>query len=130
LSASCGVEPRRKVPYKPLLDEAIRLSDHKPKKCIIYNRPGLENVTLKPGFDLDYEDEMATVQPHDCVPVSAMDPLYLLYTSGTTGLPKAVVRPSGGHAVILRWSMWNLYGLKPREVRKLFQCIKGHQLIL
>ncbi|UFZ03089.1 propionyl-CoA synthetase [Bradyrhizobium ontarionense] len=119
LSASCGIEPGRIVQYKPLLDQAIELSDKRPQACIILQRP--EHVCeLKPGRDYDWaalrKSALANGKLAPCVPVLATDPLYILYTSGTTGLPKGVVRDNGGHLVALKWSMENLYGIKPGEV--------------
>jgi len=95
VSASCGVEPTRVVPYKPLLDEAINLAQHKPACCVVLQRPMLV-ADLQEGRDLDWEQAMASAQPTECVPVNANDPLYILYTSGTTGQPKGVVRDTGG----------------------------------
>ncbi|WP_316234088.1 propionyl-CoA synthetase [Bradyrhizobium sp. SZCCHNR1098] len=119
LSASCGIEPGRIVQYKPLLDQAIELADNRPKACIILQRP--EHVCeLKPGRDYDWaalrKSALANGKAAPCVPVLATDPLYILYTSGTTGKPKGVVRDNGGHLVALKWSMENLYGIKPGEV--------------
>jgi propionyl-CoA synthetase len=120
LSASCGIEPGRIVAYKPLLDEAIAQARHKPDACLILQRRQME-AKLIDGRDRDW----ATMRDHaliharsvfDCVPVAATDPLYILYTSGTTGRPKGVVRDNGGHMVALKWSMKNLYGIKPGEV--------------
>ena len=119
LSASCGIEPSRVVPYKPLLDEAIELSRAKPAACLILQRPQAE-ADLVAGRDFDWQDTVtaakAAGKAADCVPVAATDPLYILYTSGTTGRPKGVVRDNGGHMVALKWSMKNLYGLDPGEV--------------
>ena len=115
VSASCGIEPTRVIEYKPLLDRAIELADHKPGKCIIVQR-STHPCELVPGRDFDWHDEMAQAEPQDCVPVAATDPLYILYTSGTTGEPKGVVRDNGGHAVALKWTMKNLYGVEPGEV--------------
>ena len=115
VSASCGIEPSRIVSYKPLLDKAIDLSSHKPTFCVILQRPQ-ENADLKVGRDLDWDDAMAAATPHDCVMVEATDPLYILYTSGTTGEPKGIVRDNGGHAVALHWTMKNLYDIEPGEV--------------
>ncbi|MEZ5763572.1 MAG: propionyl-CoA synthetase [Xanthobacteraceae bacterium] len=119
LSASCGIEPGRIVKYKPLLDEAIELAKAKPVANIILQRPQ-EVCELKAGRDHDWaklrSDAIAAKKSADCVPVAATDPLYILYTSGTTGIPKGVVRDNGGHLVALKWSMFNLYGVKPGEV--------------
>src|SRR5712672_3439336 len=120
LSASCGVEPGRVVRYKPLLDEAIALAAAKPAACIILQRPQAE-APLVAGRDHDWktlrDDAFVWAKAvHDCVPVAATDPLYILYTSGTTGKPKGVVRDNGGHLVALKWSMRNLYGVEPGEV--------------
>jgi propionyl-CoA synthetase len=120
LTASCGIEPGRIVKYKPLLDEAIRLAGHKPEACLILQRPQ-EEAALVSGRDHDWAKarEEAIVfarSVYDCVPVAATDPLYILYTSGTTGRPKGVVRDNGGHMVALQWSMQNLYGVDPGEV--------------
>jgi propionyl-CoA synthetase len=118
-SASCGLEPGRIVSYKPLLDEAINLSSVKPKACIILQRPQ-QACELADGRDHDWATlraaAMKAKKSADCVPVLATDPLYILYTSGTTGKPKGVVRDNGGHLVALKWSMFNLYGVKPGEV--------------
>jgi len=115
VSASCGIEPGRTVAYKPMLDEAIDISTFKPERCVIVQRPQVA-ATMKPGRDLDWNDVMRDARPADCVPVQATDPLYILYTSGTTGHPKGVMRDNGGHLVALKWSMQYIYGLQPGEV--------------
>ena len=115
VSASCGIEINKVIPYKPLLDAAIELARHKPQHCILLQRPQAL-CDLIPGRDIDWSAAMAAATPHDCVPVAATDPLYILYTSGTTGQPKGVVRDNGGHAVALAWSMANVYDVKPGEV--------------
>ena len=119
LSASCGLEGARVIPYKPLLDEAIKLAQHKPAACVILQRPQCE-APLVAGRDHDWrkvwEQAVNYSKTCDCEPVAATDPLYILYTSGTTGVPKGVVRDNGGHMVALKWSMQNLYGVNPGEV--------------
>lgn len=115
VSASCGIEPGRIVAYKPLLDAAIEQCQHKPQHCVILQRPQLEAELVR-GRDLEWNEAIAAAHPVDCVPVAATDPLYILYTSGTTGQPKGIVRDNGGHAVALLWSMRNIYGVQPGEV--------------
>jgi propionyl-CoA synthetase len=115
ISGSCGIEPGRIVAYKPLLDAAIEMARHKPKRCLILQRP-MERAPMVPGRDVDWHDVVPRATPHDCVPVAATDPLYILYTSGTTGQPKGIVRDNGGHLVALDWSMEHIYGIAPGEV--------------
>jgi propionyl-CoA synthetase len=115
VSASCGIEVSRIVEYKPILDRAITLARHKPDRCVILQRPQA-TATLMAGRDLSWAEAAAGAEPAGCVPVAATDPLYILYTSGTTARPKGVVRDNGGHAVALRWSMENIYDTGPGEV--------------
>jgi propionyl-CoA synthetase len=118
LAASCGIEPGRIVAYKPLLDKALELSRHQPAACLIWQRPQAQ-AALTAGRDHDWAEVVAVAkaagQRAAPVEIAATDPLYVLYTSGTTGLPKGVVRDTGGYLVALRWSMENVYGLKPGE---------------
>lgn len=115
LSASCGIEPNRLIAYKPLLDEAIDLSINKPSHTFILQRPQLVSDMIK-NRDHDWHEVSKQAIPHDCVTVEATDPLYILYTSGTTGQPKGVVRDNGGHAVALAWSMKHVYNINPGDV--------------
>jgi propionyl-CoA synthetase len=115
LTASCGIEAGRVVPYLPLVERALAASSHRPRHCVVLERPELP-VELVPGRDLDWREVAAAGAPAAPVPVDAQAPLYILYTSGTTGLPKGVVRDNGGHAVALKWSLQHVYGMRPGEV--------------
>jgi len=115
LCASCGIEPKGPIAYKPLLDKAIELATHKPQTCVIFQRPQVA-AELIPGRDVDWDHVLKGASPAPCVSVEATDPLYILYTSGTTGIPKGVVRDNGGHAVALKWSMRNIYNVAPGDV--------------
>ncbi len=115
VSASCGIEPARTVEYKPMLDAAIEMVEHPPQNCVVVQRDQLR-CDLIEGRDLDWADVMANATPAAAVPVAATDPLYVLYTSGTTGKPKGIVRDNGGHAVALLWSMRHIYDIAPGDV--------------
>jgi propionyl-CoA synthetase len=115
VSASCGLEQGRVVAYKPLLDAAVELVADKPARCIVLQRPMLEAGLVR-GRDLDWDEAVAAAEPAACVALEATDPLYILYTSGTTGQPKGIVRDNGGHAVALEWTMKHVYDVEPGEV--------------
>ena len=115
VSASCGVEPTRTVDYKPMLDAALDIAEHAPPVCVILQREQ-QPCQLTPGRDLDWRELMTDAEPADAVPVAATDPLYVLYTSGTTGKPKGIVRDNGGHAVALLWTMRHIYDTQPGDV--------------
>jgi len=115
VSASCGIETSKIIYYKPLLDKALELASHHPEKCIIYQREQVRADMIE-GRDFDWVELMKTANPADCVPIKATDTLYILHTSGTTGMPKGIVRDNGGHAVALKWSMKYIYGVEPGDV--------------
>ena len=115
VSASCGIEPTRIVEYKPMLDDAIEACAHPPRACIIVQRDA-KRCEMDPDRDLDWHELTSIAGPVDPVPVAATDPLYVLYTSGTTGKPKGIVRDNGGHAVALLWSMRHIYDISPGDV--------------
>ncbi|GIM96581.1 propionyl-CoA synthetase [Paractinoplanes toevensis] len=115
VAASCGVEAGRVVPYLPMLDAALDLATHRPQRCVIFQRPQHPG-RLREGRDLSWGAAIEDAEPAGCVPVAATDPLYILYTSGTTGKPKGVVRDNGGHAVALRWSMEKIFNTGPGDV--------------
>ncbi len=115
LTASCGIEPGRLVAYKPLLDQALAKVSARPRHCLVLQRPELR-AELEPGRDLDWETEVGRAAAVPAVPVGASEPLYVLYTSGTTGVPKGIVRDNGGHAVALKWSLEHVYGMQPGDV--------------
>uniref|UniRef100_A0ACB8FPS7 Acyl-CoA synthetase short-chain member 3, mitochondrial n=1 Tax=Sphaerodactylus townsendi TaxID=933632 RepID=A0ACB8FPS7_9SAUR len=115
VTSTFGIEPGRRVEYVPLLEKALQMIKHQPERILIYNRPNMGIVPLTQGRDIDWQEEMAKAKPCDCIPVLSDHPLYILYTSGTTGTPKGVVRPTGGYAVMLNWTMSAVYGLQPKE---------------
>ncbi len=115
VSASCGIEVKKVVSYKPLLDQALALAKHRPDHCVILERPQCEPA-MQEGRDIDWKKAMAGAAPHPCVPVAATDPLYILYTSGTTGQPKGIVRDTGGYLVALAWSMGHVFDAHPGDV--------------
>jgi propionyl-CoA synthetase len=116
VGVNCGIERSKILNFKTVIDDAIGLAGSRVKHTVIYNRPNFGPAELQHGRDIDWDRGMESAVPHHCVPVDANDPLYVLYTSGTTGQPKGVVRPSGSHAVILPWTMENVYGMKKNEV--------------
>lgn len=115
LTASCGIEVQRVIAYQPLLEQALEMAAHRPSRVVVLSRPQHPS-TLEPGRDLDWRELVAAAAPADPVSLPATHPLYILYTSGTTGVPKGIVRDAGGHAVALAWSMANVYGVAPGEV--------------